>query len=70
MFHGGTNFGFTSGAKYEKPNYLFVTTSYYFNAILDEAGDPTENYFKIKKLLKETVSFNKINKCMYIYFKL
>uniref|UniRef100_A0A2S2P399 Beta-galactosidase n=1 Tax=Schizaphis graminum TaxID=13262 RepID=A0A2S2P399_SCHGA len=58
MFHGGTNFGFTSGAnKYEKlknPQFLPQLTSYDYNSPLDEAGDPTEKYFKIKKLLEET----------------
>ncbi|XP_060881169.1 beta-galactosidase-like [Metopolophium dirhodum] len=58
MFHGGTNFGFTSGAnKYDSlknPGYLPQLTSYDYNSPLDEAGDPTEKYFKIKKLLEET----------------
>lgn len=62
MFHGGTNFGFTSGAnKYEKsknPEYLPQITSYDYDAPLDEAGDPTEKYFKIKNVLEEYVSFN------------
>lgn len=62
MFHGGTNFGFTSGAnKYESlknPEYLPQLTSYDYNSPLDEAGDPTEKYFKIKKLLEETVSLH------------
>jgi len=66
MFHGGTNFGFTSGAnKYEKlknSDYLPQLTSYDYDSPLNEAGDPTEKYFKIKKLLEETVSYNNINK--------
>lgn len=61
MFHGGTNFGFTSGAnKYGdlfKHDYLPQLTSYDYDAPLNEAGDPTEKYFKIKKLLEEAVSF-------------
>lgn len=60
MFHGGTNFGFTSGAnKYENskhPEYLPQLTSYDYDAPLDEAGDPTEKYFKIRKVLEEAVS--------------
>jgi len=64
MFHGGTNFGFTSGAnKYESlknPDYLPQLTSYDYNSPLDEAGDPTEKYFKIKKLLEKTVSLHNI----------
>lgn len=66
MFHGGTNFGFTSGAnKYDKlknSDYLPQLTSYDYDSPLNEAGDPTEKYFKIKKLLEETVSHNNINK--------
>lgn len=61
MFHGGTNFGFTSGANTndttERVGYLPQLTSYDFNAPLDEAGDPTEKYFMIKKALEEKVSF-------------
>ncbi|XP_060865997.1 beta-galactosidase-like [Metopolophium dirhodum] len=57
MFHGGTNFGFTSGANTndtkESIGYLPQLTSYDYNAPLDEAGDPTEKYFKIKQTLEE-----------------
>lgn len=60
MFHGGTNFGFTSGAnKYEnlkRPKFVPQITSYDYDAPLDEAGDPTEKYFKIKNVLAEHVS--------------
>jgi len=62
MFHGGTNFGFSSGAnKYENlkhPKYLPHLTSYDYDAPLDEAGDPTEKYFKIKEVLEEAVSID------------
>lgn len=64
MFHGGTNFGFTSGAnKFENtkhPVYMPQLTSYDYDGPLNEAGDPTDKYFKIKKLLEESVSFRKI----------
>lgn len=57
MFHGGTNFGFTSGANTndtkESIGYLPQLTSYDYNAPLDEAGDPTEKYFQIKQTLEE-----------------
>lgn len=60
MFHGGTNFGLTSGAnRYESAKnltYLPQSTSYDYDAPLTESGDPTEKYFKIKKLLEEAVS--------------
>jgi len=59
LFYGGTNFGFTAGAvKKSNQNYTPSVTSYDFNALLNEAGDPTEKYFKVKKLLEETVSLN------------
>jgi len=60
MFNGGTNFGFTSGAA-EKNNedYKPSITSYDFGALLNEAGDPTEKYFKIQTFLKESVSLKK-----------
>jgi hypothetical protein len=61
MFHGGTNFGFTSGANnYETITnslYLPQMTSYDYDAPLNEAGDPTEKYFAIKNFLEEAVSF-------------
>ncbi|XP_025409472.1 beta-galactosidase-like [Sipha flava] len=57
MFHGGTNFGFTSGANnYETITnslYLPQMTSYDYDAPLNEAGDPTEKYFAIKNFLEE-----------------
>lgn len=62
MFHGGTNFGFTTGAgssttlnDVNTPGYLPQLTSYDFEAPLDESGDPTEKYFAIQKTLKELV---------------
>ncbi|GAA1942362.1 beta-galactosidase [Microbacterium deminutum] len=43
MFHGGTNFGITNGAN-DKGRYHPITTSYDYDAPLDEAGDPTAKY--------------------------
>lgn len=62
LFHGGTNFGFTSGANtngttQEKSGYIPQLTSYDFSAPLNEAGDPTEKYFAIKQALKEAVIY-------------
>uniref|UniRef100_A0A2H8TM91 Beta-galactosidase n=1 Tax=Melanaphis sacchari TaxID=742174 RepID=A0A2H8TM91_9HEMI len=55
MFHGGTNFGFTSGANTNDTNenigYIPQLTSYDYDAPLTEAGDLTEKYFKIKQTL-------------------
>lgn len=56
MFHGGTNFGFTSGANYKSnEGYSPQLTSYDYDAPLNEAGDPTEKYFKIKEFLENEV---------------
>lgn len=45
VFHGGTNFGFSNGANYsrERP-YQPTTTSYDYDAPLDEAGRVTAKY--------------------------
>lgn len=52
MFCGGTNFGFWNGANYMN-GYKPTVTSYDFDAPLNEAGDMTEKYYKIKSLLEE-----------------
>jgi beta-galactosidase len=50
MFHGGTSFGFMSGADMNKGNYLPDTTSYDYGAPLDESGRPTAKYFELRKI--------------------
>lgn len=50
MFHGGTNFGLTSGANH-KGTYAPVTTSYDYDAPLDEAGNPTAKYWAFREVL-------------------
>jgi beta-galactosidase len=50
MFHGGTNFGFTNGAN-DKGTYEPITTSYDYDAPLDEAGNPTEKYWAFRDVL-------------------
>jgi beta-galactosidase len=50
MFHGGTNFGFTSGAN-DKGTYQPITTSYDYDAPLDEAGNPTAKYWAFREVL-------------------
>lgn len=52
VFHGGTNFGFNSGANYGK-HYEPTVTSYDYSAPLTEWGDYTETYHKLRKLLCE-----------------
>ena len=50
MFHGGTNFGLTNGAN-DKGRYLPITTSYDYDAPLDEAGNPTAKYFAFRDVI-------------------
>lgn len=51
MFHGGTNFGFCNGANYANDTYLPTVTSYDYGAILTEAGDRTEAYYRFRDIL-------------------
>lgn len=53
MFHGGTNFGFMNGCSARGTHDLPQITSYDYGAPLNEQGNPTEGYYKIKKMLKE-----------------
>jgi beta-galactosidase len=50
MFHGGTNFGLTSGAN-DKGIYRPTITSYDYDAPLDEAGNPTAKYFAFRDVI-------------------
>ncbi len=54
MAHGGTNFGFTSGANYYdelKPD----VTSYDYDALITEDGEITEKYHAFKKVIEKYV---------------
>ncbi|HWR84991.1 MAG TPA: beta-galactosidase family protein, partial [Rhodoglobus sp.] len=50
MFHGGTNFGLTNGAN-DKGRYLPITTSYDYDAPLDEAGNPTAKFAAFREVI-------------------
>ena len=50
MFHGGTNFGLTSGAN-DKGVYQPTITSYDYDAPLDEAGNPTAKYHAFREVI-------------------
>ena len=52
MFHGGTNFGFTSGAIHFG-RFTPIVTSYDYGAFLNEAGDRTDTYYKIRDMMVE-----------------
>ncbi|QYR22956.1 beta-galactosidase [Paenibacillus sp. sptzw28] len=52
MFHGGTNFGFYNGANCQTYNHYEPTiTSYDYDSLLDEAGEPTEKYFAVREVI-------------------
>ena len=53
MFHGGTSFGFMNGANWDKELYQPDTTSYDYDAPLDEAGRPTPKYFVLRSLIQK-----------------
>ncbi|UNK72078.1 beta-galactosidase family protein [Microbacterium sp. H1-D42] len=52
MFHGGTNFGFTSGAN-DKGIYRPITTSYDYDAPLAEDGTPTAKYRAFREVISK-----------------
>jgi beta-galactosidase len=54
MFHGGTNFGFFSGANYQDELQPTVT-SYDYDAPLSEEGELTDKYFKVRDVLAKYV---------------
>ena len=51
MFEGGTSFGFMAGANYGNA-YEPDTTSYDYDAPLDEAGRPTPKYFLFRDVIR------------------
>ncbi|WP_262316629.1 glycoside hydrolase family 35 protein [Lacticaseibacillus parakribbianus] len=54
MFHGGTNFGFTNGANETAgEGYQPQVTSYDYDAILTEQGNPTAKFYLLQDLLCE-----------------
>ena len=52
MFHGGTNYGFMNGCSARGQKDLPQVTSYDYDAILDEVGNPTEKYWLLQKAMK------------------
>jgi len=52
MFHGGSTRGFMNGANMNvKEPYAPQTSSYDYDAPLDEAGNPTEKFFKFREII-------------------
>jgi beta-galactosidase len=59
MFHGGTTFGFMNGANYQK-SYVPQTTSYDYDAPLDESGRPTPKYFAFREIIARHLPANNL----------
>lgn len=58
MAHGGTNFGFTSGANYDKEHQIQPDiTSYDYDAPISEAGWVTPKFTAIRNLLKKYAAY-------------
>ncbi|MDR2683465.1 MAG: beta-galactosidase [Dysgonamonadaceae bacterium] len=58
MAHGGTNFGFTSGANYDKNHDIQPDmTSYDYDAPISEAGWVTPKYDSIRNVVKQYVNW-------------
>jgi len=53
MFHGGTSFGFMSGASWTNNSYMPDVTSYDYDAPLDEAGHSTAKYYAYRKVFEK-----------------
>ncbi len=53
MFHGGTSFGFMSGANFYDDAYQPQTTSYDYDAALDEAGHVTPKYRAFRQAIAQ-----------------
>lgn len=51
MFHGGTTFGFMNGANIDGGKYYPQTSSYDYDAALDESGRPTPKYFAFRDVI-------------------
>lgn len=58
MVHGGTNFGFTSGANYDKKHDIQPDiTSYDYDAPISEAGWATDKYKALRAVMQKNVSY-------------
>jgi beta-galactosidase len=54
MFHGGTSFGWMNGANSSGKDYQPDTTSYDYDAPLDERGEPRAKFFAFRTAIAET----------------
>ncbi|WP_242277272.1 beta-galactosidase family protein [Bacillus cereus group sp. BfR-BA-01446] len=56
MFQGGTNFGFMNGCSSRENVDLPQITSYDYDALLTEWGEPTPKYYAVQRVIKEVCS--------------
>jgi len=56
MFQGGTNFGFMNGCSSRENVDLPQITSYDYDALLTEWGEPTPKYYAVQRAIKEVCS--------------
>lgn len=54
MFHGGTNFGFYNGANHGQ-QFEPTVTSYDYDTLLSEWGDPTPKFYAVRDVLSRYV---------------
>lgn len=53
MFHGGTSFGWMSGANWDDNSYQPDVTSYDYDSPLDESGRPTPKYNALRNVIAQ-----------------
>jgi beta-galactosidase len=58
MFHGGTSFGWMNGANLTDKKYEPETTSYDYDAPLDERGEPRDKFYLFRKVIAEATGIN------------
>jgi beta-galactosidase len=56
MFHGGTSFGWMSGANWDHDSYQPDVTSYDYDSPLDESGRPTPKYYALRNVIAQATS--------------
>ncbi|MEC0091774.1 glycoside hydrolase family 35 protein [Paenibacillus macquariensis] len=55
MFHGGTNFGFWSGANDDGTKYMPTITSYDYDVAINESGDLTDKFYAVRDVVAKYV---------------
>lgn len=60
MFHGGTSNGFYPGANGSATYYTPYISSYDYDALLNENGEPTDKYFAFRDVIKNKYPYLKL----------